>query len=80
MRSLFLVSLAISLFFADGVAAEDPHLLLVTVDTLRADFLGCYGYSEDISPNIDAIGDEGTAFRVLPLATYRDRDDADEIP
>ena len=62
MRSLFLVSLAISLFFTDGVAAEEPHLLLVTVDTLRADFLGCYGYSEDISPNIDAIGDEGVLF------------------
>jgi len=29
------------------------NLILISIDTLRADHLGCYGYREDTSPNID---------------------------
>lgn len=32
---------------------DPPNLLLVVVDTLRADHLGCYGYPRDTSPRID---------------------------
>src|SRR5512145_625607 len=39
-----------------------PNLLLVTVDTLRADHLGCYGYFRDTSPNIDAFAAESVFF------------------
>jgi arylsulfatase A-like enzyme len=42
--------------------AAKPHLLLVTVDTLRADFLGCYGYRGENTPNIDRIAAEGVVF------------------
>jgi arylsulfatase A-like enzyme len=31
-----------------------PHLVLIDVDTLRADRLGCYGYERETSPRIDA--------------------------
>ncbi len=31
-----------------------PHVVLVDVDTLRADRLGCYGYERETSPRIDA--------------------------
>ena len=31
-------------FLAWGLDAEQPNILLVTIDTLRADHLGCYGY------------------------------------
>lgn len=30
-----------------------PNIILITVDTLRADHLGCYGYPLSTSPNID---------------------------
>ena len=30
-------------------------MILVSIDTLRADHLGCYGYDRDTSPNIDAF-------------------------
>lgn len=36
-----------------------PHLLLVTVDTLRADHLSCYGYHRRTSPNLDALAAQG---------------------
>jgi arylsulfatase A-like enzyme len=34
-----------------------PNVLLVVVDTLRKDHLGCYGYSRDTSPNIDRLAE-----------------------
>lgn len=33
-------------------------VLLITIDSLRSDHLGCYGYDRDISPNIDEISRE----------------------
>jgi len=61
-RPLPFVSLLLFLFLARGVGAKERNLLLITVDTLRADFLGCYGYSQDISPNIDALAQDGVLF------------------
>ncbi len=39
-----------------------PSLLLVTIDTLRADHLGIDGYARDTSPNLDALAREGAWF------------------
>lgn len=39
-----------------------PNLLLIVIDTLRADHLGCYGYERDTSPNIDKFADSGVLF------------------
>ncbi len=44
------------------VFAEPPNLVLLSVDTLRADFLGCYGCEWGISPNVDAFADTGLLF------------------
>lgn len=38
------------------------NVLLITIDTLRADHLGCYGYDRNTSPAIDALAEEGTRF------------------
>lgn len=48
-----------------------PNLLLVTVDTLRADHLGCYGYFRDTSPTIDGLAQESVFFEraYCPMAT-----------
>ena len=45
-------------------APDDDHvnILLVTVDTLRADHLGCYGYSRPTSPNIDRLAASATLY------------------
>jgi len=39
-----------------------PNVLLISIDTLRADHLSCYGYHKMTTPNIDRIGDEGVIF------------------
>jgi len=41
---------------------RDLNVLLVVVDALRADHLGCYGYERDTSPNVDRIAREGITF------------------
>jgi arylsulfatase A-like enzyme len=39
-----------------------PNILLLTIDTLRADHLGAYGYARPTSPAIDAVAREGALF------------------
>lgn len=39
-----------------------PDVLVITVDTLRADHLGSYGFGFDTSPNIDALARESIVF------------------
>lgn len=45
-------------------AARDthPNILLISVDTLRPDHLGCYGYKRQTSPGIDRLAAEGALF------------------
>lgn len=38
------------------------NVLLISVDTLRADRLGCYGYGRPTSPRIDGLAAEGVRF------------------
>ena len=37
-------------------------MILITIDSLRADHLGCYGYERDTSPDIDRIANQSTLF------------------
>jgi arylsulfatase A-like enzyme len=46
-------------FDSDG---DSRNLILISIDTLRADHLGCYGYGKEISPNIDAFAASGIQF------------------
>ncbi len=39
------------------------NVILYLVDTLRADHLGCYGYSRPVSPHIDAFARQAVTFR-----------------
>jgi arylsulfatase A-like enzyme len=39
-----------------------PNVILLTIDTLRADRLGCYGHNAHITPNIDRLAEDGIRF------------------
>jgi arylsulfatase A-like enzyme/Flp pilus assembly protein TadD len=47
---------------AGQAAAEKPNLLLITIDTLRPDRLGCYGSKSVKTPAIDAVAARGALF------------------
>ncbi|MBI4515862.1 MAG: sulfatase [Deltaproteobacteria bacterium] len=52
--------LALAALAACGRPAR--NVLLITVDTLRADRLSCYGYAHNQTPSIDALAARGVAF------------------
>jgi len=41
---------------------DTRNVVLISLDTLRPDHLGCYGYSRDTSPNIDALAQDSVLF------------------
>jgi arylsulfatase A-like enzyme len=41
---------------------QKPNILFITIDALRTDRLGCYGYKGDLTPNIDKLANEGITF------------------
>ncbi len=45
-----------------NAAPERPNLLLVTIDTLRADHVGAYGAEDAQTPTLDGLAREGTRF------------------
>ena len=42
---------------------EIRNVLLISIDTLRADHLSSYGFARKTTPNLDALAREGTLFR-----------------
>ena len=45
-----------------STSKSDFNIVLITIDTLRADHLSCYGYHRNTSPNIDKIARKGILF------------------
>jgi len=41
---------------------KPPNLILISIDTLRADHLACYGYDRTTSPVMDRLADQGVRF------------------
>ena len=66
MEARALLALLMAVAVAAGCTGADPprprNVVLITVDTLRADHLGLYGYDRQTSPHIDALAVESTVF------------------
>lgn len=62
-RRLFAAAVVLLASSALAAAApRKPNILLITVDTLRADHLGCYGDRDIRTPVIDALAGRGVLF------------------
>ena len=63
MRRVLVAGLLVALCAACHRGASPPrHLLLITVDTLRADRLGCYGSPLALTPSIDSLALRSVVF------------------
>lgn len=59
-----LVNFPISLYSQEksDIKFFNYNIILISIDTLRADHLGCYGYPRSTSPNVDKFAKEGIIF------------------
>ena len=58
-------------FHAGPLAPERTNVIVLLVDALRADHLGCYGYARPTSPAIDALARDSVLFRqTIPASTF----------
>jgi arylsulfatase A-like enzyme len=48
--------------FSDEKVEDFPNVILITLDTLRADHLSTYGYEFTTSPYLDALAEESVVF------------------
>jgi arylsulfatase A-like enzyme/SAM-dependent methyltransferase len=68
-RPGFVLALALSSALAAGACSDGcrsvaaPAVLLVVLDTVRADHLSCYGYERPTTPNLDRLAAEGELYR-----------------
>jgi arylsulfatase A-like enzyme/Flp pilus assembly protein TadD len=69
--AIIIVAIAAALYFrkpspevtATNPVVQKPNVLLITIDTLRPDHLGAYGYTKIQTPVLDRIAQNGILFR-----------------
>lgn len=61
---MFLILAAVSAYFtiSRSLSKEIRHIVLISIDTCRADYFSCYGYPKNTTPNIDAFAGSATRF------------------
>lgn len=55
-----LAAFVVWIFIFYPARTDKPNVVLIVVDTLRADHLGCYGHNAPTSPSLDRLAQEGT--------------------
>jgi len=64
-------SVLLGLLACEPEPIERPNILLITLDTTRADHLSAYGYYRETTPVLDALAEKSVFFEhfVAPMAT-----------
>ena len=53
---------ASSVFIIGACTAPPPNVILISLDTVRADHLSVYGYPRSTTPNLERLAEEGLVF------------------
>lgn len=61
-RCAFALLIAAALAAACGGEPRPPNVVLISIDSLRPDHLGAYGYDRDTSPHLDALARSSVVF------------------
>jgi len=76
MRRRLILILAGLLLAAAGVfiavyprSRKGPNVILISIDSLRPDHLGCYGHDRNTSPFLDRLASEGALFESAASST-----------
>lgn len=62
MKHTASLSLCLLAACGGGSGPGGPNVILVSIDSLRADHVGCYGYERDTTPHLDRLAREGVRF------------------
>jgi choline-sulfatase len=60
---LLILPLTLFFLFFGCSSEEKPNILLITLDTVRADHIGCYGRKPGLTPAIDGLAGRGVRFK-----------------
>lgn len=60
--AIVVVASVVLIILSGGDSRVGPNIILISVDTLRPDHLGCYGYGRDTSPAVDEFARESLRF------------------
>jgi len=62
LQAGMILILAVMMLSSSGCSQNQPNILFITVDALRADHMGIYNYHRITSPNLDAFFKDGTVY------------------
>ncbi len=65
MKKATLLLTAVTVFMSVGCGAGEtrgPNVLVILIDTIRADHLGCMGYRRNTTPTLDSLAREGVLY------------------
>ncbi len=62
LHTLFAALVAVFVLSCSGGDNARPNVILITLDTVRADYVSCYGVHPGLTPSLDALAAEGTRF------------------
>ena len=71
IRAVFLICLTGAIVIAGLIVYEKVrrpkirNVVLISMDTTRSDHLSCYGVYKNVTPNIDALAQEGALFKQM---------------
>jgi choline-sulfatase len=60
---IILIILSGVIWLASSSISQPSNIILISIDTIRADHLGCYGYKHQTTPNIDTFADNSVLFQ-----------------